>query len=193
MNVRKPILTGLLGIASLAPCKAQNPVQFFSEVGVTGVVTKNNLFYGGMNMGINAGKNYTNLYAGVTLNQKKQAGITGLVFNNYSWNKNLSSWARDVVSTSGNTLEVAPVKATLKAGKFDFSVAPAYTLYNDFESGKTTQGINFISQTVYSINNKNKIFFEGKYMTEPSNKLTNTRFGKFKDNFSYMCSYLYYF
>jgi hypothetical protein len=63
-------------------------------------------------------------------------------------------------------------------------------MYNDFKEGTTTQGINTIFQTTYSMTPKDIIFAEAKYTSEPSKNLFNTHFGKLKDNISYMVSYM---
>ena len=194
MNVRKPIITSLISLATLAPCKAQKAVQLVSETGITGVVNKEASFYGGMNFQLPRGRNFTDLYAGVNVQPDKKTSFVGLAINNFSWTKNISSWAREtfVASKRGanSQLEVAPVRANADVGKFNFSLSPSYTLYNDFKEGTTTQGINTIFQTTYSMTPKDIIFAEAKYTSEPSKNLFNTHFGKLKDNISYMVSYM---
>ena len=194
MNISKPIITGLMSLATLTPCKAQKAVQLVSETGITGVVNKEASFYGGMNFQFLRGKNFTDLYAGVGIKPDKTASFQGLIINNYSWTKNLSSWAREFFavskSFSNSVFEVAPIKANADVGKFNFSIAPAYTVYNDFKAGNCTQGVNTIFQTTYSVSQKDMIFAEAKYTSEPSKNLLNTHFGKLKDNISYMISYM---
>lgn len=194
MNVRKPIITSLISIATLAPCKAQKAVQLVSETGITGVVNKEASFYGGMNFQLPRGRNFTDLYAGVNVQQDKKTSFVGLAINNFSWTKNISSWVREtfVASKRGanSQLEVAPVRANADVGKFNFSLSPSYTMYNDFKEGTTTQGINTIFQTTYSITPRDIVFAEAKYTSEPSKNLFNTHFGKLKDNISYMVSYM---
>ena len=48
MNVRKPIITSLISLAALAPCKAQKAVQFLSETGVNGEINKELSYITGM-------------------------------------------------------------------------------------------------------------------------------------------------
>ena len=194
MNVRKPIITSLISLATLAPCKAQKAVQLVSETGITGVVNKEASFYGGMNFQLPRGRNFTDLYAGVNVQSDKKASFVGLAINNFSWTKNISSWVREtfVASKRGanSQLEIAPIRANADVGKFNFSLSPSYTMYNDFKEGTTIQGINTIFQTTYSMTPKDIIFAEAKYTSEPSKNLFNTHFGKLKDNISYMVSYM---
>ena len=194
MNVRKPIITSLISLATLAPCKAQKAVQLVSETGITGVVNKEASFYGGMNFQLPRGRNFTDLYAGVNVQSDKKTSFVGLAINNFAWTKNISSWVREtfVASKRGanSQLEIAPVRANADVGKFNFSLSPSYTLYNDFKEGTTTQGINTIFQTTYLITPRDIIFAEAKYTSEPSKNLFNTHFGKLKDNISYMVSYM---
>ena len=194
MNVRKPIITSLICLATLAPCKAQKAVQLVSETGITGVVNKEASFYGGMNFQLPRGRNFTDLYAGVNVQQDKKASFVGLAINNFSWTKNISSWVREtfVASKRGanSQLEIAPIRANADVGKFNFSLSPSYTMYNDFKEGTTTQGINTIFQTTYSMTPRDIIFAEAKYTSEPSKNLFNTHLGKLKDNISYMVSYM---
>ena len=194
MNVRKPIITSLISLATLAPCKAQKAVQLVSETGITGVVNKEASFYGGMNFQLPRGRNFTDLYAGVNVQHDKKTSFVGLAINNFSWTKNISSWVREtfVASKRGanSQLEIAPIRANADVGKFNFSLSPSYTMYNDFKEGTTTQGINTIFQTTYSMTPKDIIFAEAKYTSKPSKNLFNTHFGKLKDNISYMVSYM---
>ena len=194
MLVKKPILAGIMSLAAIGACRAQKPVEVISETGLTGVVHKEAVYYGGMNLGIPTEKNYTDVFAGMTINSDKKASFLALAMNNYNWTKNISSWIREVFSASkrgaNSTLEVSPLRANVNAGNFSMSLNPAYTLYNDFKSGTTTQGINTIFQTTYSITPNDKIFAEAKYTSEPSKNLFDTHFGKLKDNISYMLSYM---
>ena len=158
MKIRKTIATGLISLATFAPCKAQKLV---SETGISGVINKEASFYNGMNFEFARGRNYTDLYAGISVQPDKKASFVGLAINNFSWTKNLSSWAREtfVASKRGvnSQLEVAPVRVNAKAGKFNFSLSPSYTMYNDFKEGTTTQGINTIFQTTYSVSPRHTI------------------------------------
>ena len=194
MNVRKPIITSLISLATLAPCKAQKAVQFVSESGITGVVNKEASFYSGMNLQFINSKNFTDVFAGACVSPEKNVSFLGLAINNFAWTKNISSWARETFVSSKqvtkSTLEVAPIKANVSAGKFNFALSPAYTLHNDFKDGTTKQGINTIFQTSYSLSNKDLIFAEAKYTSEPAKNIFDTKFGSLKDNISYFIAYM---
>ena len=192
MNVRKPIITSLISLATLAPCKAQKAIQLVSETGITGVVNKEASFYGGMNFQLQRGRNFTDLYAGVNVQPDKKTSFVGLAINNFAWTKIISSWVRETfVASKSSQLEIAPVRVNADVGKFNFSLSPSYTLYNDFKEGTTTQGINTIFQTTYSMTPRDIIFAEAKYTSEPSKNLFNTSFGKLNENnISYMVSYM---
>ena len=195
MNVKKPIIAGMMSLAALAPCKAQKAVRFMSETGVTGVINKEASFYTGMNVILPRGKNMTDFYVGTGFTPDKTVFLDGLIINNYTWTKNLSSWARELFTTSKNwtksTLEIAPLRANTEKGRFHFSLAPAYTMYADFKNGeKCSQGVNTIFQTTYSLSQGDQLFFEAKYMSEPAKNLLKTHFGKLKNNISYMVSYM---
>jgi len=195
MNVRKPIIAGLMSLSTLVPCKAQKAVQLVSETGMMGVVNKEASFYTGMNFELARSKNYTDFFAGVSVTPDKKPSFIALAINNFSWTKNISSWVRETFVASKNaansTLEVAPVKGNVSAGKFKFYLSPSYAIYNDFHNGaRCTQGINTIFQTSYSISPKDMIFGEAKYTSEPSKNLFNTHFGKLKDNISYYIAYM---
>ena len=194
MNVRKPIVTSLISLATFAPCKAQKAVQLVSETGITGVVNKDGSFYTGMNLQFIKEKNFSDIFAGASVSQDKNVSFFGLGINNYSWTKNISTWARETFvaakNTSESTLEVAPIKVNADAGKFNFAFSPAYTLHNDFRTGSTTQGINTIAQISYSISPKDIIFAEAKYTSEPADNLFKTCFGKLKDNIAYYICYM---
>jgi hypothetical protein len=193
MKVRKSIITSLIGLSTLTPCKAQK-MQFVSETGITGVINKEASFYSGMNAEFASGRNWTDLYAGIGVKPDKNVSFTALAINNFSWTKNISSWARETFTASkratNSTLEVAPIRANANVGEFNFSLSPSYTMYNDLYNGSTTQGVNTIFQTTYSMSPKDMLFFEAKYTSEPSKNLFDTYFGKLKDNISYMVSYM---
>ncbi len=194
MKIRRPLIAGLISLATLSPCKAQKPVQLMSETGLCGYINKEASFYGGLNVLFPRGKNFTDLYAGVYVPPDKKASFVGLAINEFSWTKNLKSWAREtfVASDRGanSTLEIAPVRASVDAGKFNFSLTPSYALYNDFKEGTTTQGFNTIFQTTYTMSPKDIIFAEVKYATEPSKNLFKTHFGKPINNTYCMFSYM---
>lgn len=194
MNIKKTIFCGMMGMTTLLPCKAQRAVQFVSETGITGVVNKEASFYSGINMETLAGRNYSDLFAGVSVNPEKKPSFIALAINNFPWTKNLSTWVRETFvagnKTSNSTLEAAPVRANASLGKFSFSLAPSYTLRNDFREGTTTQGINTVFQTLYTATPTDKIILEAKYTSEPSKSLFNTHFGSLKNNVSYFIAYL---
>ena len=191
-KVRKPILSGLIGLATLAPCKAQKAVQFVSETGITGVINKETSLYSGMNFIFDKGKNSTVAFVGGIVDKK--VSLLSMAINNYAWNKNISSWGRltSVIAKNQNTLRIdaAPIKVNAKSGNFSFSAIPAYSLYQDFRTGATTQGITPTVKASYSISPRVTIDAEAKYPSEPSKNLFNTRFGKFKDNISYYIAVL---
>ena len=183
-----------MSLATLVPCKAQT--SFVSETGISGVINKEASFYTGINFQSIKNKNFSDLYAGISVQPDKKASFVGLAINNYSWTKNLSSWARETFVTSNratnSTLEIAPVRANADVGKFNFSLAPSYTMYNNLRGTDkgTKQGINTIFQATYPISSKETLFAEAKYTSEPSKNLFDTHFGKLKNNISYMISYL---
>lgn len=194
MKVRQTIIAGVMSLATLAPCKAQKPIQLVSETGITGIINKETSFYGGMNVLLNSGKNFTDLFAGTGVHPDKKVSFIALGINNFSWTKHISSWAREVFIASKkdakSVLEISPIKLNTDIGKFNFALGPAYTIYNDFKKGTARQGINTIFQTTYKISPKEKIFAEAKYTSEPSKNLFNTHFGKLKNNISYMLAYM---
>ena len=194
MKVGKPIIAGLMSLATIAPCKAQKAVQLVSETGISGVVKKEISFYSGLNFEFANSRNYTDLYAGIGVKPDKKASFVALAINNFPWTKNISSWAREtfVASNRGanSTLEVAPIRANAVVGKFNFSLSPSYALYNDFKTGVTQHGFNPIVNATYVLSPKETIWVEAKYSSEPAKNLFNTHFGKLKDNISYMVSYL---
>lgn len=191
MKVRQIIMTGLMSLATLAPCKAQKAMHLVSEAGITGAVNKEMSYIGGLNVQILGGKNFADAFAGIKVNPDKKASFASLFINNYSWTKNISSWVRETFFASergsNSILQVSPVRGNANVGKkLNVSLNPSYTLYNDFGEGTTTQGISTISQVTYSIDPKTQLFFEASYSSEPAKNLFNTHFGKFKDNASYM-------
>jgi hypothetical protein len=194
MNIRKPIFTSLMSIAAIAPCKAQKSVEFISETGVMGAAKKEVSFYSGMNFDFIKNRNLTDLFVGASIAPDKKPSFIGIAINNFSWTKNLSSWIRETFvankHTTTSTLEAAPIKANVSAGRFNFALSPAYTLNNDLKEGSTTQSINTIFQTSYSISPNDMIFAEAKYTSEPAKNLFSTHFGKLKDNISYYIAYM---
>ena len=195
MNVKNPIITSLISLSALAPCKAQRAVEFVSETGLTGVINKEASFYTGMNFELPQNRNYSDLFGGFCVSPEKKVTFLGLAIDNFAWTKNISSWIRETFvaskQTASSTLEAAPVKANASVGKFNFALSPAYTIYNDFkDGGKCTQGVNTIFQTSYSISPNDMIFAEAKYTSEPSKNLFDTHFGKLKDNISYFVAYM---
>lgn len=196
MKIGKPIIAGLMGLTTIAPCKAQKSVNLVSETGISGLVNKEASFYTGLNFEIPRGKNYADFYGGISVNPEKKASFVGLAIENYAWHKHLSSWGRETFVASNrnvsSTLEIAPVRANANAGRFNFSISPSYALYNNFKGADkgAKQGINTILQMVYKLSKKETFFVEAKYSTEPAKNLFNTSFGKPKNNTSYMASYL---
>ena len=72
---------------------------------------------------------------------------------------------------------------------FNFALNPAYAVYNDASNNQTTQGINTIFQSTYSITPSDKIFLELKYSSTPTQNLSDIQFGPIGDNLSYLLSY----
>lgn len=114
--------------------------------------------------------------------------------NNYNWTKYVSSWIRGVFVVSkksaNSTIEVSPLRANFSLGKVDMSLNPAYAIYNDYKTGKTTQGMNTIFQATYSLSPKDKFFLEVKYALEPAENFFDARLRKAEDGTSYMISYM---
>lgn len=194
MNIKKPVLAGLMCLATIAPCKAQKPVQFASSTAINRSISNKISVFSGLDILIPKKNNMTDIFSGVMLQQDKTTSLVFKVVDNYSWTKHISSYVREALMISGkgtnSTLEVAPIKANANVNKFNFSLGPAYTLYNDFKNGTTTQGINMIFQTTYSMTPKDKLIAEAKYVSTPSKNLFDTHFGKLKDNTSVMIAYM---
>ncbi len=194
MKVRKPIIAGLMALSTLAPCKAQKAVQLVSETGITGVVNKEASFYSGMNVQFIGERNFADIFGGASVSPDKKVSFLALAINNFSWTKNLSTWARETVVAAKSGVsavtEISPLKVNADAGRFNFAFGPAYTVYNDFRAGTTTQGINTIFQTSYKISPREMIFAEAKYTSEPNQNLFKTQFGNLKNNISYFIAYM---
>lgn len=194
MFIKKPIIAGLMSLATFAPCKAQKAVQFVSESGVTGEINKELSYFGGLHANILKSKNNTDIYCGMVVDAEKQFTFESQLENEYSWTENLSSWIRETFHLSKResnlTSEVAPVKINTSVKKLDISVMPAYTIQHDFREKDAKQGLNAILNTVYNIDSKNSLEFEAVYSSEPAKNLFKTSFGKLKDNFSASLSYL---
>ena len=194
MFIKKPIIAGLMSLATFAPCKAQKAVQFVSESGVTGEINKELSYFGGLHANILKSKNNTDIYCGMVVDAEKQFTFESQLENEYSWTENLSSWVRETfhLSKIENNLksEVSPVKLNKSFDKFDTSVAPVYVMQNDFKEKETQQGLGIVLDAVYNIDSKNAMKFEAEYETEPAKNLFKTHFGKLKDGVSFVVSYL---
>ncbi len=194
MNVRKPIITSLISLAALAPCKAQKAVQLVSETGVNGEINKELSYIAGMHAVLSKSKNQTDIYCGMVVDAEKQFTFESQLENEYSWTKNISSWVRETfhLSKNENNLlsEVAPIKANTSLGKFDGSLAPVYMLHNDFRGKETKQGLGLVLSTMYNIDSSNALKFEAEYATEPAKNLFSTQFSKLKDGISYVIAYI---
>ena len=197
MDIKKPIIAGIATLSTLAPCKAQKSVEIFSEAGISGMVHKEPVFYSGVNFGIPVKRNYTDLFVGGNFNANKQGTFVGLALNNFSWTKNISSWVRETFTASNrgvnSTLEIEPVRVNAATGNFNVSFGPAYVINNDLKAKTTTQNLETVLQTTYTLTPSDKLFFEAAYKTEPAKNIFDTHFGKFKDNISYMFSYMRFF
>lgn len=194
MNIRKIAVTGLMSLSFSAPLKAQKSFYTMSEVGITGEIAKELSYFGGIHAGLQKNKNTTDIYAGLIVNPKKQPIFEAVLDNEYSWTKNLSSWIRETLHISKKekelASEIAPIKFNVPVKKFDFSVAPVYNLQHDFSEREIKQGVSALVNATYSINSNNSVQFEAIYSSKPVNNLFKTTFGKFKDNTSFMISYL---
>lgn len=199
MNIKRSVVTGLMGLTTLAPCKAQK-VMLAPEVGVSGALKKEMSCYGGLNVQFPRAKSFSDLYGGVSVNPDKKASFVGLAIHDQTWHQNVchpnfkvdvGSWGRETfIASNRNTnsiLEIAPVRVKTSTGKVSFSLNPSYALYNDFREGTTTHGINTIVQATYSTPSYT-LWGEAKYSSEPAQNICNTLFGNVKDNLSYMLS-----
>ena len=194
MKARKVILTSLISLATLAPCKAQRVAQFISETGVTGEINKELAYFGGIHVEFSGSKLCSDLYSGIIVNPQKQATFEVCSENDYKWAKNIGSWLRETFHLSKResnlSSEIAPVKFYTSTGKLDVSVAPAYTLQNDFREKEMKQGLSTVLSTNYNIDSNNTLKFETSYSSEPTKNLFDTTFGKLKNNISCVFSYL---
>ena len=193
INVRKPIITGLMSIATLGACKAQ-AVQLSSETGVTGNLNQEMVYFSGMHAVLNKQKNTTDMYCGMVVNPEKQLTFESQLENEYSWTKNISSWVRETFHLSKEennlTSEIAPIKINNSFDKFDTFAAPVYLIGNDFKEKEHIQALGLVLSTVYNIDSNNSIKFEAEYTSEPAKNIFKTKFGKLKDNISYIISYI---
>jgi len=194
MSVRTPILAGLMGMTALGLCRAQKAVEFSSEAGVSGNFSGEVVYYGGLHGVLSKKNNCTDLYCGAIIDSDKRCTFESQLENEYSWNKHISSWIRETFHLSKQetalTSEIAPIKVNKSFKKFDAFVAPAYILANDFRDGETWQCLGIVLNTMYNINSKNSIKFEAEYITDPAKNIFKTKFGSFKDNTSYVVSYI---
>lgn len=194
MNFRKPIITGLMSLASFAPCKAQKVVQFASETGVTGEINKELSYTAGLHTILSKSKNQTDIYCGMVVDAEKNFMFESQLENEYEWAKNIGSWVRETLHLSKNEKnllsEVAPIKMNTSLGKIDAFVAPVYMLHNDFKGKETKQGVGLVLSSLYNIDSKNSLKFEAEYASEPSKNLFDTKFGKLKDCISGIISYI---
>lgn len=194
MNVRKPIITGLISLATLVPCKAQKAVQFASETGVTGEINKELSYFSGIHGILSQSKNQTDIYCGMVVDAEKHFTFESQLENEYGWAKNISSWVRETFHLSNNEnnllSEVAPLKVNASSGKFDGFFAPVYMLHNDFKGKESKQGVGLVLNSMYNIDSNNALKLEAEYTTEPAKNLFNTHFGKLKDSISLVFSYI---
>lgn len=195
MKIKQVALASMMGLATIAPAKAQiqKPVQTIFETGFNGIVKKEMGMYGGMNFGVPMKNNFADLFLGGSIDASKTASFLGMFIDEYSWNRNLSSWLRGILSVSkeniNTTLEASPIKANLRAGKFNFSINPAYAIFDNTAENKVTRGINTIFQSSYSMTPSDKMFLEVKYSSSQAENIKDIRFGSLGDNLSYIISY----
>lgn len=187
-------MAGLMSIATLSPCKAQKTVQIVSETGITGEINKELSYFGGLHAELPGIKNNADLYCGMVVDAGKQVTFESQLENDYSWNKNISSWIRETfhLSKNENNLksELAPLKINKSLNNFDTFIAPVYVMQNDFKEKETRHGLGLVCDAIYNIDSNNSLKFEAEYETEPAKNLFKTHFGKLKDNISYVISYL---
>ena len=197
MNVKKPILTGIISLSALAPCMAQRTVQFASESGVAGFINNEAVYFNGVHANLLNEKNNTDIYCGMVLDTDKNVTFETQLENEYSWTNNLSSWIRETFHLSkyenNLTSEVAPVKLNKSFKKLDTFVAPVYIAENDFKERENYQGVGVVLNATYNPDSNNSVKFEAEYTSEPAKNLFNTTFGKLKDNISYVISYIHNF
>ena len=194
MKIKQAALAGMMGLATVAPVKAQKPVQCIFETGFNGMIKKEMALYGGMNFAAAKNKNFADLFLGANLDANKNATFLGLFIDNYSWTKNVSSWVRGTLAVSkdavNTTLEASPVRYNVSAGKFNFGINPAYTVYNDALANTTTQGVNTIFQSSYSMTPSDKLFLELRYSSTAAGSLKDIKFEEpNENNMFYMLSY----
>ncbi len=194
MNVKRPILAGLMSLSALSLCNAQKPVQLMTETGVVGMIDDELVYTGGLHAVMQQNKNNTDIYCGMLVDQDRQFTFESQLENEYSWTKNLSSWIRETFHLSKEennlTSEIAPVKFNKSIGKFDNSVAPVYVLANDFKEKENVQCAGLVLNSTYNIDSKNALKFEAEYITKPVKNIFDTTFNSFKDGFAYMVAYI---
>ena len=194
MNVKKPILAGLMSLSAIGLCNAQKPVQFMTETGVGGNLKEEQLFGGGIHAIFTQDKNCTDVYCGMLADTEKRITLETQLENEYSWTKNISSWVRETfhLSKAENNLtsELAPIKINKSFGKFDTFAAPVYIGLNDFKEKEHAQCAGLVLHSTYNIDNKSAIKFEAEYYTNPAKSIFETSFGKFKESIVYVVSYL---
>ena len=194
MNIKKLVLAGMLGLAPLSPLKAQKAAQLVGEAGCFGTVKSAPTAICGINGMRVKGNNVADVFMGGTLDKEAVPGFACIVFDNYSWNKNISSWARGLLLASKksvtSTIDVAPVKFSSALGdKFNVAVMPAYCRQDDFLNGVTLRNIKAIVQSMISVNKKNRFCLEMQYGSIPAEKLSEVHFGKFSDTFNFTVTY----
>ena len=194
MNVKKPIIVGLMSMATLGACKAQSAIEFATETGVNGMLNDRLVYSGGLHAILEKEKNATDMYCGMMVDSDKQFTFESQLENEYSWTKNISSWVRETFHLSKKennlTSEVAPIKANASYNKFDSFVAPVYIMQNDFKEKETMQNLGVVLNTTYHFDTNNSIKLEAEYTSKPTKNIFKTQFGKLKDNLSYIVSYI---
>jgi len=194
MNIKKLVLAGMLGLAPLSPLKAQKAAQLVGEAGCFGTVKSAPTVLCGVNGVWAKGNNVADVFMGCSLDKQAVPGFAAIVFDNYSWHKNISSWARGLLlaSKSGvtSTVDVAPVKYNAALGdKFNFAIMPAYCRQDNFLNGVTLHNIKAIVQSMISVNKKNRFCLEMQYGSIPTEKLSKAHLGKFSDAFNFTATY----
>lgn len=192
MYIKKVIPMCMLALAPLS-VKAQSAVHFIPEAGICGTAKTVPMLLGGCNAAYSCGKNFADVFIGGSLNKDAVPGFVGIAVENYSWNKNISSWIRDLFMSSKtgvtSTLDVAPAKFNTSIGKFDFSVLPAYCRQDDMVNHTACHSFKGIIQSIFHMTPKDQIMLEMQYGTTPANSITNTSVAPFSDTFNFTATY----
>lgn len=192
MNVKKSLVICMLGLTPLS-LKAQKAIQFIPEAGAFGTVKSAPTMIGGVNTAFINKNNFADVFVGGTLTPQATPGFAAIAFDNYSWNKKISSWGRDLFLASNDgvtsSLDIAPVKFNTTAGKFNFAIMPAYGRNDNFTNHTTAHSIKAIFQSMFSITPKDRLCLEMQYGSAPAANLKDANFTSFPDCFNFTATY----